>query len=335
MQTIWRWVMPLLKMVFAFGLVGYLWYQGKLDFSALGVMTSAPWTMLAVVILHMLAYSTVAFRWVLLLHSQKIDLPFSWGHRVTYIGFFFNLVLPGGGLAGDALRMAYAIRSAPSHRPEAILSLFVDRAIGMYVMLFICLLAVLANPALVFEIGPLRYMALGVLLMVVGGPPLAFLLYQIARRNTLLRSFLFAPNPGRINRLILRFVQIIRLYRDSSPQLLQAAALSLLSQTMLLIALLMVATTMGLGSLGAGDYAFATPWAWMANFIPLTPGGIGVGEATFDQICRWIETSPTGAAYGTIFLVFRILGMLGTFPGLIAYLFSRQDVIQAIKENPV
>ena len=43
----------------------------------------------------------------------------------------------------------------------------------------------------------------------------------------------------------------------------------------------------------------------IANTIPLTPGGLGIGEGAFDQVCRMLESKPSGAAYGSIFLAFR------------------------------
>lgn len=334
-QIFWRWLTLIVKIGVAGGLVGYLWYQGKLDFSVVLLMTSSPWSMFAVVGLSLLTYSLISYRWVLLLRSQNIHLPFSWGQRVTYIGLFFNLVLPGGGLAGDALRMGYAVRSVPTHRPEAVLSLFVDRAIGMYGMFFICMMAILANPMVALSVGPLRFMSVIVIAFVIGLPLGALLFYYFIRRNSWLTNRVSQIQSNRIRWILTRFIDIISLYRDSLPQLGLAFILSVVAQMLALLALLLVAAVLNIGSLGHGDYLFATPWAWMANFIPLTPGGIGVGEAAFDQVCRWIDPATSGAAYGTIYLVFRILSMLGTLPGLVAYLFYRQDIHAVIKQNSV
>ena len=53
----------------------------------------------------------------------------------------------------------------------------------------------------------------------------------------------------------------------------------------------------GIGSMTASDYATAVPLAFMVNAAPLTAGSLGVGEAAFDQLCRWIEPVTTGTAY--------------------------------------
>ena len=49
---------------------------------------------------------------------------------------------------------------------------------------------------------------------------------------------------------------------------------------------------------------FAVPLTLVVNALPLTPSGLGVGEAAFDQICRWLEPVPSGAAYSTFFSPF-------------------------------
>ena len=71
------------------------------------------------------------------------------------------------------------------------------------------------------------------------------------------------------------------------------------------------------------DYMFAVPLTLVANALPLTPNGIGVGEAAFDQICRWLEPSPSGAAYSSIFFAFRAISMLACLPGFISFAIYR------------
>jgi uncharacterized membrane protein YbhN (UPF0104 family) len=68
---------------------------------------------------------------------------------------------------------------------------------------------------------------------------------------------------------------------------------------------------------------FAVPLTLVANALPLTPSGLGVGEAAFDQICRWLEPTPSGAAYSSIFFAFRLVSTLTCIPGLISLAIYR------------
>ncbi|MBF0190016.1 MAG: flippase-like domain-containing protein [Magnetococcales bacterium] len=332
-QTWWQRVWPLIKLGASATLIGLLWYQGKLDFSALWLLSSSPWTIVLAVLFSTASYSLGALRWIVLLRSQRIVLPLIWGHKVTYLSLYCNLVLPGGGMAGDAIRLAQVIRVAPQQRLEGFLSLFVDRAVGLYGMLFIALLAILSNPDVVTDIGPLRLMAGVVLGAVLGIPVGAVVFYHLLHFLTEKAWFVrLLASGGRFGALLGRLMDIVRLYRNALPQLLLALLLTVLLQGLLLSGLVLVAVSMELGSLTPLDYTFATPWAWMANFLPLTPGGIGVGEATFDQVCRWLESTPSGAPYGTIFLMYRLLSMLGSFPGLVIFFFDRKEVQAVVRE---
>lgn len=330
MQGVWQRLAPWLKFILSSGLIVLLWQQGKLDFTALGQLSAAPWTILAVVLLSLISYSLISLRWVILLRSQQIPLSFAWGQRITYLGIFCNLVLPGGGMAGDAVRMAHAMRVAPDQKLEALSTLFVDRLVGLHVMLVIALFVVAFQPQLVMGSVTLRFMAITVAVFVLALPLGALLIYRLAKhvgRSPRFAAFLVS---GRLGRLTARMIEIVRLYRNARRQLAQAFLLSVVAQSLMLVALVLVAQSLDLGPLASLDYVFATPWAWIANFLPLTPGGIGVGEATFDQVCRWIESSPSGAPYGTIFLMYRMLTMLGSFPGLILFFFARQEVRDAM-----
>ncbi|MBF0270788.1 MAG: flippase-like domain-containing protein [Magnetococcales bacterium] len=331
-QTLWQRLLPVIKLGASVSLIALLWYQGKLDFAALWLLSSSPWTIVMAVLFSTVSYSLGALRWIVLLRSQRIALPLSWGHKVTFLGLYCNLVLPGGGMAGDAVRLAQVIRVAPEQRLEGFLSLFVDRAVGLYGMLFIAMLAIVSNPAVVTGIGPLQLMAGVVFGAVVGVPVGAVVLYRLLHFLTEQAWFARLLAAGRLGQLLGRLLDIIRLYRNALPQLLMAFLLTLVLQGLLLMGLVLVSMAMGVGTLTPLDYAFATPWAWMANFLPLTPGGIGVGEAAFDQMCRWLETVPSGAPYGTIFLVYRMLNMLGSFPGLVIFFFDRQKVRAVIQE---
>jgi glycosyltransferase 2 family protein len=56
----------------------------------------------------------------------------------------------------------------------------------------------------------------------------------------------------------------------------------------------------------------------ISSAIPLTPGGIGIGEAVFAKVCY--DLTARMAPYATIYLVFRMMMALVSLPGLWIYL---------------
>jgi hypothetical protein len=115
-------------------------------------------------------------------------------------------------------------------------------------------------------------------------------------------------------RVLVRVREVILMLRSSHPSLLAAFALALMTQILTVLAVLVLARAIKIGLLSAADYMFAVPLTLIVNALPLTPSGIGVGEVAFDQFCRWLEPTLSGAAYSSIFFAFRVVSTLTCSP---------------------
>jgi uncharacterized membrane protein YbhN (UPF0104 family) len=114
--------------------------------------------------------------------------------------------------------------------------------------------------------------------------------------------------------------QYSRQWRD----VLLCFAISLIIVFIIAAAVAVIAQTTGFSGLSATEYGIAGIYAMIANTLPFTPGGLGIGEGAFASACVVLEPTVTGIPYGTIFLLFRCVVVLSTLPGLFAYLFSPQ-----------
>lgn len=77
----------------------------------------------------------VGLRWWLLLRSQLISIPFFSAVRLHFLGLFYNNCMPGS-VGGDLIRAGYVTKH--THKKfEAALSVFVDRAVGLFSTLVI------------------------------------------------------------------------------------------------------------------------------------------------------------------------------------------------------
>ncbi|MEM6884389.1 MAG: lysylphosphatidylglycerol synthase transmembrane domain-containing protein [Verrucomicrobiota bacterium] len=83
-----------------------------------------------------LALAAGAYRWQQLLRVQGIQLPFRESWVLTMIGFCFNQFMPGS-TGGDLVKIFYAIRKAPEKKPATILSIGMDRVLGLVAILAI------------------------------------------------------------------------------------------------------------------------------------------------------------------------------------------------------
>lgn len=89
-----------------------------------------------------LAFPLQAWRWWLLLRAQGVTLSLHWAHVATWIGNFYNAFLLGG-LGGDAVRAFYLCRDEPTRQAAGLAATFLDRVMGLVVLLSLAALTLL------------------------------------------------------------------------------------------------------------------------------------------------------------------------------------------------
>jgi uncharacterized membrane protein YbhN (UPF0104 family) len=126
-------------------------------------------------------------------------------------------------------------------------------------------------------------------------------------------------------RLITQIRDVLLAFRDRPGVLGAALCLSFAIHILTITGLLFIAQSLQVGDVTLLDVAVAAPLAMVANILPFTPGGLGVGEAAFEQICRWLApASALSAPYASIFFAFRAVSLVMLIPGAIAFLIHRR-----------
>lgn len=310
----------LIKAAVGLGLLAVLFIWGRIDLAALSGLGDAPWTVALCALLLFLMLPLGALRWGLLLRALDISIPFAKLFHFVSIGMVMNLFLLGS-LGGDAARGIYAWRAVGHGSARIAVSLVADRLIGLLALLFIALLFTGLNWHWMRHVPALA--ALGASL---------FLIFAAAVTGAcalLFASRLARPLEERLSRwprladLVGHARSLAVLVRTHPWQLLAALVISLLIHACVVTGVIVIADTMRIGQLAPSDYMFAVPLSLVANAIPLTPSGIGVGEAAFDQVCRWLEPTPSGAAYSSVFFALRAISMLACLPGFVSFALYR------------
>ena len=130
----------LLKILISAGLLIYLLFF-KTDLGQLlQILRKAAWGYLALAALLMIAGTALrAVRWQVLLNALDIHVPLPRLVGLYFVGAFFNIFMPSG-LGGDAVKMVELSRST-GKVPEAIGTTLVDRAVGLWVLFVMALVA--------------------------------------------------------------------------------------------------------------------------------------------------------------------------------------------------
>src|SRR5690242_9933752 len=107
------------------------------------------------------------FRWRMVLRVRGLDLPLGRAAEISLVAHFFNSFLLGS-TGGDLLKAYYAARETHHKKTEAVMTVLVDRLIGLFAMLLFACLMMLPNRALLSEHRRLGALAWLVILMMGG-----------------------------------------------------------------------------------------------------------------------------------------------------------------------
>lgn len=312
----------LLKLLIAALLVAALFKYGAISLGDLAVIAGEPLAALAATLLLLGASLVGVLRWLVLLRALGIALPFATAFQIYYIGAFASTFLPGT-VGGDALRAFYILRRSPDRPAASLLSVLADRLFGLLGLLAVAAALIVGNHEAVFTNPATAMFATAILglflgMVVLGG--LATLFSERLHLFGLVRSW---HTRHRLAAGLLAVIEVIVSYRRNLSALLAAAGLSMILTLLLIAALLVVASAFDYRGPGLPGYAIAAVFSLLANAVPLSPGGIGIGEAAFDQVCRLLEAAPSAAPYGTIFFAFRIVLTLVNLYGVVPFILYR------------
>jgi uncharacterized protein (TIRG00374 family) len=272
----------LLAVRLAIGIVILVWLErsGALNLHSLSRLLHIwPLTLAAVAILF-LDISLMAIRVAVLFRVQDLSLSFQDALQLTLTGYLFSMLLPGTA-GGDVAKFYYAGRKNQGTRPEIAAALLFDRLVGLLSMI---LLPLLFAPFFLPLIRSVR--AMREILWIDALLCLALLL-------GLFVAMYFAPFREWMSGLLEKWPSLqdqwnraagaIALYRKDRAALLYAMMLSLLANFAYVIV-----TALGLYATNPSAFSFRlmfiAPVGLVINALPVTPGGLGVGEAAFSAL---------------------------------------------------
>ncbi len=307
-----------IKTFIGLAVLGGLFYGGKLDLRILSGLADKPGVVLVCIGLVFLNWPLGTLRWQILLRALGVAVPFGRLFHIFSIATSLNMFMLGIA-GGDGARIWYVWQTAGRGTTARIaVAVFADRLFGFISLIAISCASLVFNWCRIRHIPALSTLATSVLialgLIVIGG---AALLLAPALAHQVPRVLARWP---RLTAFVTQAHDILIIFRRNPITLIGALMISLLMQIPALIAVAIIADTLQIGMLQPADYFFATPLAFVTNSVPLTPNGIGIGEAAFDQICRWLEPAPSGAAYSSIFFCLRGISLLIATIGIISFI---------------
>jgi uncharacterized protein (TIRG00374 family) len=325
-------VMPALRSIVGIGFAIFLIH------GTLKITGGDPWKaisegrhnllLLAILILGINSFIT-SFRWNLLLRVQGVYLRILDTFRLTLIGAFFSLVLPGS-VSGDIIKMSYVTQHTNEKKMEAVLTVFLDRILGLFGLFILASFVVLFSLTFLLNLDKnYRYIQVAVFTIGIAGIAGMVLIILVELRKTLLRfSFVswIVNNVGKklpekfISKLS-RLILALELYRRNRRTVTAAIALSIMVHAFLAIILFLIGASVGENVLGLGDYFLASLVGNTVAAVPLTPAGTGTRDATIAIFLRAME-APVDIA-GVVPVIMTLIFIFWGLIGGIIFIFSK------------
>jgi glycosyltransferase 2 family protein len=316
-----------IRLAIGVGILVYLERSGQINFSGLAVLLHVWPITLAAILLLLLDIAMMSIRASLLFGNARLTLSFWNSLQLNLIGFLFSTFLPGAA-GGDIAKVVYATKENHGRRAEVATVLILDRLVGLFSLVLLPLLFAPFFVSLLRSLSVLRrllYFDALLAALMLGGAML--IMFFPPARNWVIWVLGRLP---RAKNLALRVVDALTAQGKAHTMLFYALLLSLLAN----LALIFV-TALGLFAVNPDSFsiklALVAPMGHLVNSLPLTPGGIGVGESAFNALF-----SMAGMRGGAeTLLSLRLWNVAVGFMGLFVYLFGMGRIVHPFEDEKV
>ena len=268
-----------------------------------------------------------ALRWWILLHIQDIWVGLWEVVRLTFLGLFFNFIVPGT-VGGDLVKAYYVSKHTP-HKAAVLVSVFVDRLLGFAqlsllaaTMTAVALLAGMRSPDQLAH----PIVAIPIVLAVLA-LMLTFLLSTRFRQALHLQK-VYRRLP--IAHHIAAAGDAMGLYSRRMGRLGKAIAITALAHVVFVGAIALIGRSLSL-DVPLYNYYIFVPLIYIAGAVPITPGGVGVIEGLY--VAMFVSETCTSSQVLALALLARAIPMFWALPGAVVAVtgtkIPQADVLEA------
>lgn len=302
----------ILKISVAAGLIYWLVKKGALDLNVFGQLIDPIFVLVGLTTMFV-CFAANNYRWKLLLKALGYNLSTWLLLKLTLIGLFFNFAFPGG-VGGDVVKGYYLVKASEHDhsRTRSFLTILVDRALGMYNLIFMTLLISCFYMDIIWtsELFKTLYSGLVLVFAVLSfGLALAFF------RGKSVARILGRIKSGRALSKIKEIFEILDEYGHRPLLLFQVVLLSWASQASQILLIMYIGSKLGF-SIPVGIYFFLVPLGIVSTLLPIAPAGVGLAQASLLFLFKSYQpgTESVGTIGATSLQVFTFAwGIVGAF----------------------
>jgi hypothetical protein len=310
----------LLRYVLGISVIIWLFKTNQLNIDSLSLIDAA--TASWVVCLCAFQFILCAYRVKILLGAHQISMSLTKCLIYNAVGIYYSMILPGG-MSGDAVRAYYfwRCRSNKGNPSKAAMvgSLITDRLVGTLILLLIGLIAATFSAK---EIGISMNYLIVVWLLFILGIGFYFILCGTHRFEWKIAE---TSRFNAIGQRMQRLLATMDLTSYPREVIIGSILISIIVHLVTILAIFIFATKLKSG-LGFDQVMAVAPVGLIVNALPISPGGLGVGEKSFELLFSMIG----GQQGGNTFMLSRIFlfapAIFGAFFSLIFWQGKKRPI---------
>lgn len=299
------------KYIIGIGLIIWLVSTGQLNLNSISDLSIQTFIMAMIFSFTSLFFATLRLKF--LLNVQHFNIKFFETYKLNMLGIFYSLFLPGG-VSGDILKGFHLLkfRNDNNSKTNIITTLFLDRYVGLYVMFLLASIVSMFTNIQSPKIEYLKYIIFVITLCLTIAPFFIYFIIKILHDYHLLKKFDYLYEKMiKVKQSTQQFIQL--------KLLLISVLLGILGHILTILIIWIISTDLNF-MISLYNTLIVSPIAFVINLLPISPGGIGVGEKAFKEL--FLIYGVEGGA--TVFFISRFFMYL---PGLYGvYAFTQQKL---------
>jgi uncharacterized membrane protein YbhN (UPF0104 family) len=306
------------KILFGAGLVAWMVHSGKMNLSQITRSLSQWPLMLVIVGIGYIQVGVTAWRWRTLLKAQQFILSFGAVWELTMIGTLFNLVIPGA-IGGDFAKGYYITRGSRGRSSHAAISILMDRAVGLLGLLTLGAFMAVVNWRQILGSSATQSLAV---LTIAAFLCVSIVLFAAVIWGGALSGWSLLPSA------IQKLFHALHEYRRSGSVVVAAVGMSIFNHSLACVMYYLALMTIGVRDVPIDQFFLIVPLGLVAIAIPISPAGIGVGQAAFFALFHFVAPSRAAAA-ADAFTVYQLMFLIVCLSGFYWYVSPKHHTIAA------
>lgn len=299
-----------IKISIAVALIAYMLHSGHLDLSTLWDLMTPTNVALGLALVG-INVALLTWRWLFLLRARGFQAKISYVSSLYLIGMFFNYALPGA-VGGDVVKAFYLVRDHRERRMDAVLSILIDRILGLYTFFILTLFAIAIDFDFIMSHEKIRWVAMVCIFVFLGMTAFFAAAFSQRLQHYLGVRYLVKVSP-RFG-LIVRVLDAFQKFGRKRSVIFASIAVSLVAQAATLAFFYRIGWALGEHDVPFNAYLFSMPMGFIVTALPIAPAGVGVGQVAFHYLFQAYlgRATPLGStaitAYQIALLCWALLG---------------------------